>query len=58
MSRTTTRKPEFRLLLGYPYVTLTRADRPEPIGTATPGSPAFTADLRCLAARSRGPADG
>ena len=48
MSRTTTRKPEFRLLLGYAYVTLTGADRPEPIGTATPGSPAFTADLRYL----------
>ena len=46
MSRTTTRRPEFRLLFGYPHVALTRPDRPAPLRRASPGSPAFTTELR------------
>ena len=50
MSSITTRKPEFRLQLGYPDVILTREGETEPIGSATPGSDRFGADLRRLAA--------
>jgi len=50
MSSIVTRKPEFRLQLGYPDVILTREGETEPIGIATPGSDRFGADLRRLAA--------
>ena len=46
----TTRKPEFRLQLGYPEVILTRDGETEPIGSAAPGTERFGADLRRLAA--------
>ncbi len=49
MSRTTTRRPEFRLLFGYPHITLTREDRTVPLGQVSSGSPEFTAELRDLA---------
>ncbi len=49
MSRTTTGRPEFRLLFGYPHITLTREDRTAPLGRVSSGSPEFTAELRDLA---------
>ena len=54
MSRTTTRRPEFRLLFGYPHITLTREDRPVPLGRVSSGSPEFTAELRDLAGEVAG----
>lgn len=50
MSSITIRKPEFRLLLGYPDVILHHEDSAEPVGSATPGTERFGADLRRLAA--------
>jgi hypothetical protein len=49
MSSISIRKPEFRLLLGYPDVVLTRVGVEEPVGSATPGSEGFAADLRRVA---------
>jgi hypothetical protein len=57
MSSSTNRKPEFRLHLGYPYVTLTREDEGEPLCRAAPDRPGFAAALREIAAevaRQRG----
>jgi hypothetical protein len=50
MSSSTTRKPEFRLYLGYPYVTLTRDGEDEPLARAAPDQPGFAAALRAIAA--------
>jgi hypothetical protein len=50
MSSQSFRKPEFRLYLGYPEVTLTRAGASVPIGTALPDTPDFLASLRGFAA--------
>lgn len=50
MSSNSIRKPEYRLLLGYPDVVLTRVGVEDPVGTAAPGTERFGADLRRLAA--------
>lgn len=50
MSSTFLRKPDFRLHLGYPEVTLLRSDVPGMVRLAPPDHPAFPDDLRRLAA--------
>jgi len=50
MSSRSTRKPEFRLHMGYPYITLTREGEDTPLGLATPEAHGFVAALRGLAA--------
>jgi hypothetical protein len=57
MSSKSFRKPEFRLDLGYPEITLTCDGAEAPLATATAGGPRFAAELRRLAsevARGRG----
>jgi hypothetical protein len=50
MSSTSFRRPDFRLHLGYPEVTLLRSDVPGMVRLAPPDHPAFADDLRRLAA--------
>jgi hypothetical protein len=49
MSSTSFRRPDLRLHLGYPLVTLTGNDATVPLATAIPDAPGFPADLRRLA---------
>ncbi|HVL21647.1 MAG TPA: hypothetical protein VM422_11820, partial [Amaricoccus sp.] len=49
MSSSSFRRPDFRLHLGYPEVTLLRSDVPGMIRLAAPDHPAFVDDLRRLA---------
>lgn len=50
MSSTNLRRPDFRLHLGYPEVTLLRSDVPGMVRLAAPDHPGFPDDLRRLAA--------
>ena len=51
MSSNSTRKPEFRLQLGYPYITLTRGGEDEAVGVAA--ADAADSRRRCAASPPR-----
>ena len=57
MSSPTSRKPEFRLVFGYPSITLVEQGRPEPVAEVDLADPALATRLRVLGgtvARARG----
>ena len=58
MSSISIRKPEFRLLLGYPDVILTREGEDEPVGTPRPGRSASAPTSAASPARSSAPEGG
>jgi len=54
MSRAIFRKPDFRLALDYPNITLCRAGRPEPVGSAMLDSPDAARQVARLGAAAGG----